>query len=111
MSKTSAADRLLALIVLSAAPPAHALGEQVFLVLGLDILLLIVAIVVIAFALSCPTRMRAALVGVYLASLVLLFFLPVQIFSFLGALNALLHFAFPGLVTAAVFLAWRARRA
>jgi hypothetical protein len=102
--------RLLAITALPAATPAHALGEQVFLILGLDILLLVVAAAVIVFALRCPTWMRVVLACVYLASLVLLFFLPVQLFPSLGALNAPLHFAFPALLTAAAFLAWRGTR-
>ncbi len=102
--------RLLALVALPAATPAHAVGEQVFLILGLDVVLLVIAAAVIVFALRCPTWMRVVLACVYLASLVLLFFLPLQLFPSLGALNAPLHFAFPALVTAAAFLGWRGTR-
>ena len=102
--------RLLAIATLPAATPAHAVGEQVFLILGLDIVLFVIATAVIVFAVRCPRWMRVVLACVYLASLVVLFFLPLQLFPSLGALNAPLHFAFPALVTAAALLAWRARR-
>jgi hypothetical protein len=102
--------RLLAFAALPAATAAHAVGEQVFLILQLDIVLFIIATAVIVFALRCPAWIRVGLACVYLASLVALFFLPMQLFPPLGALNAPLHFAFPGLVTAAAFLAWRGTR-
>lgn len=90
------------------AAPAHAVGEQIFFILGLDILLLVVAVAVIVFALKCPVRVRVLVACVYVATLALLFFLPVRLVPSIGGLNALLHFALPWLAAGAAFALWRA---
>jgi hypothetical protein len=99
--------RLPATAALTAAAPAHAVGEQVFLVLGLDIVLLVVAIAILVFGLNCPARVRVLLACVYIGTLALLFFLPVQLIPAIGGLNAPLHFALPWLAAAVAFLVWR----
>ena len=82
----------------------------VTLVLGLDFLLLLTAVAVIAFALKCPGWMRLLLYFAYIGTLGALFLLPGQIFPSLGPLNGPLHFVIPWLVSGAVFLAYRVLR-
>jgi hypothetical protein len=89
------------------ASPAQASGEQVVWILALDALLLLIAIAVIAFALKCPTWVRWFLAGVYVATLVILFFLPIQLFASLGPLNGPLHYALPWLASGAAFVMYR----